>query len=180
MGQEFFRALQGPDAAPGADRLAPFDQFIGAWDVDVVWFENGTLVRSEKGEWHFASILGGRAMQDVWIVPSRDMSEHESSLYEYGTSLRFPDPTGRFWRSTWHGPVNGVVISFIAKQVRDDIVLEGRHPDGRSLRWVFSQITRNRFLWQNFASADDGEAWQLIQEFVATRQNQTGGVISTH
>src|SRR5262245_852721 len=170
MGQEFFNALQGPDAAPGTNRLAPFGQFIGVWDVDVVWFENGNPSHREKGEWHFASILGGRAIQDVWIVPSRNTPEHEISLYEYGTSLRFPDPTGGFWRSTWHGPAHGVVITFIAKQVRDDIVLEGKHPDGRSLRWVFSQITTDCFLWQNFSRANDTGTWQLTQEFVATRQ----------
>jgi hypothetical protein len=170
MQQEFFNALRGPDAG-SEDRLAPFGQFIGAWDVDVVWFENGNPVRRERGEWHFARILGGRAVQDVWIVPSRDLPEHENSLYEYGTSLRFPDPDAGFWRSTWHGPVHGVVIQFVAKQVCDEIVLEGTHPDGRSLRWVFSQITPNRFLWQNFARAEYG-SWYLTQEFVATRQDR--------
>lgn len=165
---DFFDALQGPGGARNDDRLAPFGQFIGAWDVDVVWFDKGRPVRREQGEWHFASILGGRAMQDVWIVPPRSAAEHESRLYEYGTSLRFPDPAGGFWRSTWHGPVHGVVIPFVARQVGPDIVLEGQHPDGGALRWMFSEITRERFRWQNFRSS--GAAFELTQEFFASRR----------
>ena len=93
-----------------------FGQFVGSWDLAVTWFENGSPIRHERGEWHFAWVLGGRAIQDVWVVPPLADQARGAPVYEYGTSLRYPDAGGGFWRSTWHGPVNGLVVPFIARR----------------------------------------------------------------
>ena len=148
-----------------------FGQFVGSWDVDVTWHEAGRVVRRARGEWHFAWVLEGRGVQDVWIVPPRGERTGGADLYEYGTTLRFYDPGIDAWRSTWHGPMHGVVIPFIARKVADEIVLQGRHAvDDRPMRWVFSDIGPERFLWRSEASADEGETWELIQDFVVRRR----------
>ena len=149
--------------------MALFGQFVGRWDLAVRWYAGGVEVRSARGEWHFAWVLDGRAVQDVWIVPTRVELSRGAELYEYGTSLRFYDPAILAWRSTWHGPVHGVVIPFIARDRDGEIVLEGQREDGRFLRWVFSGITHDAFEWRNMSSNDRSGPWELVQEFTASR-----------
>src|SRR5215831_490759 len=47
-----------------------YDWLIGDWEVEVHDYENGKQYVSH-GEWHFSWVLEGRAIQDVWIVPTR-------------------------------------------------------------------------------------------------------------
>jgi GAF domain-containing protein len=94
--------------------------------------------------------------------------------YEYGTSQRFIDPKIDACRSTWIGPINGLVVPFIARQDGDDIVLKGRRPEGLPIKWWFSDVTRGRFRWQNAVSRDDGQTWGTVQEMRGRRQTQAG------
>ncbi len=152
------------------DELMLFGQFVGSWDLDVTWYEAGSPVRREKGEWHFAWVLEGRAVQDIWIVPPRIERGSRTDLYEYGSSMRFYDPALGAWRSTWIGPMRGGVILFIARGIGDEIVLEGRDAeDERPMRWVFSEIAPDRFLWRNTVSADAGQTWTTQQDFTCRR-----------
>jgi hypothetical protein len=73
------------------------------------------------------------------------------------------------WRSTWHGPVNRVVIPFIGRQVDDDMVLE-RAEGGETTRWIFTDITPNSFRWMNIISSDAGRSWTMRQEMRAVRR----------
>src|SRR5256885_8100986 len=96
------RALlaSGPDPKlESALRL--FGQFVGNWSVDVVnHLPDGTLQRL-RGEWHFGWILGGTAVQDVWMVPTRAQRDDGEALVGYGTTLRFYDPKIDAWRIVW-------------------------------------------------------------------------------
>jgi hypothetical protein len=105
---------------------------------------------------------------DVWIAPRRSLRDTES-LYEYGATLRFFDPDIRAWRSTWIGPMNHIVRSFIARAVEDEIMLEGCFTPGSLTRWIFSQITPTSFRWRNVVSSDDGATWITVQEMAALR-----------
>jgi hypothetical protein len=112
-------------------------------------------------------VLEGRAIQDIWIVPPRDARNQRSDLYDYGTSLRFFDPEIQAWRSTWIGPMHGLVRTFIAKRVDDQVVLEtteGREP---TMRWSFSDMTSRSFIWRNEVWEND--SWRLQQSFQAQR-----------
>lgn len=162
--------LHAAGPAPGLEaELALFGQFVGHWCLDVRWYERGREGRRACGEWHFGWVLEGRAIQDVWIVPTLAERAAGAEAYEYGTSLRFYDPKLGAWRSTWHGPVQGVVIPFIARSRGEEIVLMGMHPDGRSLRWIFSDIRRDSFRWRNLARMGDHGDWTLQQDFSACR-----------
>lgn len=150
-----------------ASELALFGQFEGSWDLDVSWFKNGELMREERGEWHFGWILDGRAMQDVWIVPTRAEQRAGAPLYEYGTSVRFFDPAINAWRSTWIGPVQGSVRPFLAQRRGDEIVLSGQQLDGQDIEWVFANIQANSFSWRFLKRSVDG--WELVQAFQCRR-----------
>jgi hypothetical protein len=155
----------GPDMPAPAQIFAPF---IGAWDLIVRWFDgDGQETRTEAGEWHFAWILEGRAIQDVWIVPPRGRRV-PGQTYEYGTSLRFYDAKADLWRSTWIGPEHGVVWTFAARRQGDDVVLETTPEVAPALKWSFTHITANAFLWKN--EVREAGDWRVQQTFEARRQ----------
>ena len=162
-------ALQAHGPHPDlAEHLMLFGQFVGAWDVDVTNFEPDGTKQVRKGEWHFGWVLEGRGVMDVWIPPRRSLRDEETP-YEYGASLRFFDPTIQSWRSTWIGPMRHLVRPFTARQVVDEIVLEGSFAAEGRIRWVFSEITATSFHWSNQESSDDGATWTTVQEMAARR-----------
>jgi hypothetical protein len=146
-----------------------FAPFIGNWDLIVSWFdETGKLTRREPGEWHFAWVLEGRAIQDIWIVPPRLERSGRSDLYEYGTSLRFFDGTLNAWQSTWIGPMHRIVRT--ARPIGDDVVLETTAGEVPRMRWSFTDIRTNSFIWRN--ELWTGSAWRIQQTFDARRSSQ--------
>ena len=159
----------GPhDDIPEEQRI--FAPFIGSWDLVVSWFdEAGNLARREKGEWHFAWILEGRAIQDIWIVPLRAERASRSDLYEYGTSLRFFDNAIGAWQSTWVGPMHRVVRTFIARRIDDSIVLETTAGELPRMRWSFADIASDSFTWRN--ERWTGTDWRTQQTFEARRSS---------
>ena len=154
-----------PQLSPANQIFAPF---VGSWQLQVSWFDlDGRLSRQERGEWHFCWVLEGRAIQDIWIVPPRDARNQRSDLYEYGTSLRFFDPAIDAWRSTWIGPMHGLVRTFVARQAGDQVVLETTEATEPGMRWSFSEIRSRSFTWRN--EAWDSGRWRLQQSFQAQR-----------
>jgi hypothetical protein len=165
----FCRALvsDGPSLPRPAQIFAPF---IGSWDLTVRWFDaGGQLSRTEPGEWHFAWVLEGRAIQDVWIVPPR-AQRTGGALYEYGTSVRFYDPQLEAWQSTWIGPMHGVVRTFVAHQREDAVVLETTPGVSPAMRWSFREVAADSFTWTN--EVREGEGWRIQQTFEARRQRR--------
>lgn len=170
-------SINQPNLLPGLNSPGPhpdmpeeariFAPFIGSWTLIVTWHDGGQPARVERGEWHFAWVLEGRGVQDVWIVPPRSERGRGSDLYEYGTSIRFHDPAIGAWRSTWIGPMHGVVRTFTARQIGDEVVLETTPDEAERMRWAFSDIRPDGFAWRNFVWRGDG--FELVQDFVATR-----------
>ena len=66
MGDQRSRA-DGPNADL-REKLMLFGQFVGDWEIVEAryWQVDGTEVKM-KGEVHFGWILGGTAIQDVWM-----------------------------------------------------------------------------------------------------------------
>jgi hypothetical protein len=161
-------ASDGPH--PGlAKHKQIFAPFVGSWDLDVKWYADGKIVRHERGEWHFAWVLEGRAIQDVWIVPPLNERTGRDDLYEYGTSIRFYDPDADVWRSTWIGPIQCSLRTFLARRRGNEIVLETARGCDPHLRWIFSDVTDTSFRWQNFSNS--GDVWTLDQQFEAVRKD---------
>jgi hypothetical protein len=150
----------GPD--PGMEeKMKLFGQFVGDWDIVRSWqkLSDGTEVRT-KGEVHFGWILGGSAVQDVWM----GCEEGSEKVTLFGTTIRFYDPEIDAWRSTWISPFKGLVKKFIARKVGDEIVLESKTVDGHPEKWIFSDITRDTFRWRSEETRDGGRTWLLTEE----------------
>jgi hypothetical protein len=143
-------ALVAPGPAPEyADKLALYGRFVGDWEFDWTGFdENGDETLTTRGEWLFTWVLRGRAVQDVWICPARELDEAVGGR-EYGTTVRFYDPKIDAWHVVWAGPGFGNLRTFVATARGDEIVQEGRSHEGRELQWIFSEIEPDSFSWRS-------------------------------
>jgi hypothetical protein len=154
-----------------AEKLQLFGQFVGSWDVEVTNYKPDGSQETVQGEWHFGWVLDGRAIQDVWIAPKRSLRAGNEEVGEYGATLRFYDPKIDGWKSTWIGPARGWVLPFIARQVNDEIVLEGDFAPDASRKWIFSEITSDSFHWRAIESSDGWVTSRKVQEMFVTRQH---------
>jgi hypothetical protein len=111
-------------------------------------------------EVHFAWVLEGRAVQDLWITPSRKDRVRAQTLDWFGTTLRVFDPNTQSWRARWSDPVSQLDIDLVGRRVGDDIVQIGTR-GGQPLRWTFSQIRERSFRWEGHVLASDGVTWRL-------------------
>lgn len=159
-------ALHAGHAAPEhAAELRLFGQFVGSWTIEWVSASSARAI----GELHFGWVLGGRAVQDTWIVPGRGQpGQGEPPAAFHGTTVRFYDPVLGAWRSTWVEPVNQRVRRFIGRPEGEDIVLLSRE-DEPQLRWRFTDIRPDSFTWRGESSADGGMTWDLDEEMFARR-----------
>jgi hypothetical protein len=155
-----------------ADDLRLFGQFIGSWDIRWSGLDSDGRPARVRGELHFGWVLGGRAIQDIWIVPGRnEPGEGKPPLAFHGSTLRFYDASIDAWRSTWIEPVNGRVRRFIGRQIDDEIVLVS-DDDDPPLRWRFTDITPDAFCWRGETSRDSGGTWTLDEEMLISRRGR--------
>jgi hypothetical protein len=159
----------GGPAAEHADRLMLFGRFVGSWNL--AWTGAGTDGRpaTMTGELHVGWVLGGRAVQDIWVVPGRgQQGQGQPPMAFHGSTIRFYDHAIDAWRSTWIEPVNARVRRFIGRPVEGDIVLLSDEDDPQ-LRWRFTDITPDSFTWRAESSLDGGATWRFDEQMLATR-----------
>lgn len=159
----------GPHA-DGVDDLQLYGQFVGSWDLEVTWFEKDGTTRRLPGEWHFGWILGGRAVADVWMVPSRPELDAGAALVGHGVTVRIREPATGTWKISWSNALTGVAMTLSGRREADEIVQRGAEPDGTPARWIFGDITTDSFRWRNEVSDDGGVRWRVKQTFVARRR----------
>jgi len=164
-------AANGP-FAEYADKLMLFGRLVGGWDIEGKYCNaEGQVTQERQGEWHFGWVLEGRAIQDVILTPPREERRKTGApADDYGTAIRFYDPRIDAWRVTALTPVFGVVVNLIARPVGDEIIQEGRAPDNKLYRWVFSDITDQTFRWSGYVSADEGRTWFMEEEIRGRRR----------
>jgi hypothetical protein len=171
----FFDVLSadGP-ASDCADKMALYGRFIGSWEADIIAHERSGVEHRGSGEIHFAWVLEGRAIQDVWMIPRRN--ERRPGIPSlpvagnwYGTTLRVYDPIIDAWHILWTDPATQVYTRQIGRPHGSDIVQEGTLPDGAILRWSFTRITPDSFHWLGEHSGDEGASWWLQVEVLAKR-----------
>lgn len=166
-------ALHARVESPPPAELMTFGQFIGSWDLRWYGTDDGRAVEA-VGELHFGWVLGGRAVQDVWIVPGPGEAGHGVPPRAFhGSTIRFYDAALGAWRSTWVEPVNGRVRKFIGRPDGDDINLVSLD-EQPLLRWRFTEVRAESFTWLGEFSTDEARTWQLEERMVATRR--TGAV----
>lgn len=150
--QDFYEALMSQEkniALP--EELNYFGKLVGSWKINYV---DNNDVFIMQGEWHFAWVLEGMAIQDVIIL----------SGYEYGTSLRIYNPDTHAWDVAYG--YTGKIIRLEAKKQDDMIVLT--FIDDECRKWIFTKIEDNHFQWQNVTIQNNGE-WHINAEIDAIR-----------
>ena len=58
----------------------------------------------------------------------------------------------------------------IARPVGNEIVLEGKAPDNKLYRWIFSEITEHTFRWNGYVSTDEGQTWFMEEEILGRKR----------
>jgi hypothetical protein len=156
----FTDALCADGPAPDrADKLKLYGWLIGDWTMDaVIDLDDGTRYTG-NGTIHFGWVLEGRAIQDVWILPG----------IFHGTTLRVYDERLDAWHILWSDPLRPFYSRQIGRAQGPDIVQEGKDDAGTPIRWRFTEITPNSFLWIGERSFDATETWQRQTEFRARR-----------
>src|SRR5262245_25956914 len=139
---------EGP-ARDRADKMALYGWLVGRWAADAIYHLEQGAPRLSRGEIHAGWVLGGRAIQDVWIIPGPD-DERPSPPRPgdfHGTTLRVYDPNLDAWHILWMDPLNQVYRRQIGRSRGDDIVQEGHDEVGNPVRWSFTEITPTSFRW---------------------------------
>lgn len=146
---------------------------IGSWELDVVGHDDtGNVIRT-TGEAHFAWVLEGRAVQDVFINPRRSERGPDSPKFAnwFGTTIRIYDASSQAWRVNWFNPRDGIRAELIGRRRGNQIVQEGTFPDGTPIRWTFSEITKVSFRWRGERLEPDGKTWRLQVDLHARRSH---------
>lgn len=148
-----------------AEKLGLYGWLVGSWEMDVVRYQPDGKTQKGDGEIHFGWVLGGRAIQDVWIAPRR-ASGYPAQMF--GTTLRVYDPGIDAWHIIWSDPVKQYYSRQTGRADGKDIVQTGTDARGENVRWRFTEITNDSFHWIGEHAAD-GQRWQTEVEFFARR-----------
>jgi uncharacterized protein len=148
-----------------------YDWLIGSWNVEAVdYLENNEILKSQ-GEWHFAYVLEGRAVQDVWISPKRSLRTDnlKQPRNRYGSTIRYYDNETKKWCINWFNPVSNVTNKLYGWKEGDKLIHEGKE-NSDIIRWTFEDITENSFHWKGEISKDNGKTFELQAEFFGTKK----------
>lgn len=153
-------------------KLSLFGQFVGDWVGEATFIkDDGTEIPGGRGEVHFGWILGGRAIQDVWVVEDPETKV----MHPGGTTLRFYDPKGDSWQSTWVSPLQNTTLTFTGREVGGEIVLEAVNRRGSLEHWVFYEIKKGAsFMWRGESSSDGGKTWKTYARYRFQREGSSG------
>jgi hypothetical protein len=159
---------RSPEIAAHEDIYAPL---LGVWDVEAHDRTDNRTFLVSHGEWLIARTLEGRAVQDVWIAPTRASRRADTPRFanRYGTSVRTFDPNTRSWQVTWFNPVTGAFDVLLTRMDGKRIVQEGTRRDGQRMRWIFQEVTAKTFHWTGEGQLADG-SWRLEAEFFGRRR----------
>lgn len=178
MNSLFIKTLVASAPHPSTyEHLKPYEFLIGDWDFDWVGHNSDGTTWTVPGEWHFAWILEGRAIQDNWICPG--ISLRETGKYpagQYGTTIRFYDNKEDCVKVVWMGAVNTQINLFRVSFPDNRIVqLEIAVGDNQKLeKWVFKDIMHDTFTWEAYHSENQGLVWKLTQEVFARKKTFQG------
>jgi hypothetical protein len=169
FGAALITGNRSPEIPESAD---VYGWLVGSWELQVrrYW---GVDVADQRitGEIHFAWVLEGRAVQDVWIMPQRPdrVNPPDKTRNMYGTTLRVWDPAIQAWRIAWMNPAGDHYEQQIGRRIGNEIVQIGTRFDGTPTRWTFTDIAAGSFHWLGEALEQDGRTWRLEGEFYAKR-----------
>jgi hypothetical protein len=112
----FLETLHADGPAPDrAAQMMLYGQFVGSWDGRLEYWNAAGVHCKTTAEVHFGWVLEGRAIQDVWIAPSRHGCKVGERLLMHGSTFRVYDPKNDLWHITWIDPVKADWRYFFAR-----------------------------------------------------------------
>src|SRR4051812_20826236 len=140
----------GPHPSLGS-HADTYGRIIGSWTGELARYQDGKRVASASVEAHFAWVLEGRAVQDVWITPARAdrQTSAGAGVNWYGSTLRVFEPSTGAWNAVWTDPMSQLRIELVGRRQGDEIVQIGTRA-GRPIRWTFSEIEPGSFTWRGY------------------------------
>ncbi|WP_341870963.1 putative glycolipid-binding domain-containing protein [Corallococcus llansteffanensis] len=166
--EAFTNALVSPEPSSElGDAAATFGWLVGGWAGAIHDPAADGTVRQSEGEWWFHWVLEGRALQDVFIVPSRrtrgSAQPQPGTGNRYGTTVRTFDAAAGLWRIVWVNPVTGALNRLAGRREGDTIILLGE-VQGQPIRWSFHDIRPDSFTWRG-EEQDSAGHWKLQAQF---------------
>ena len=148
-------------------RNALFDQLIGTWDVPYEYLDKKGNPKSNQGQVHYAWILVGKALQEIWSSNS-----DTKDLLPFGTMIDFYDLKHQRWTAVWIYPAEGMTMIMTGGKVNGSLVLSGHDQSGALQRWSTSGVgQRDSIVVRAEISNDDGKTW-LPMEVSYLRRHQ--------
>ena len=98
-------------------RNALFDQLIGTWDVRYEYLDKKGNPKSNQGQVHYAWILVGKALQEIWSSNS-----DSKDLLPFGTMIDFYDLKHQRWTAVWIYPAEGMTMIMTGGKVNGSLV----------------------------------------------------------
>ncbi len=145
------------------EELDYFRELIGSWKLDYVEERGTDRERHLTGEWHFARILEGLGIEDVFICPERDMRKGPEDG-EYGVTIRIYNVKTRMWDMIY--TCLGSISRFTGTRRDNSLILTNN--GNQKNRWIFTNITADSFCWRNETTLQDGTI-KVWCEVFATR-----------
>jgi hypothetical protein len=147
--------LAVPDAQGSG--ISFFERLSGTWDVTYEIYDKDGTIRPYHGQAIYNRILDGAALQEIW---TSDI--HNKIPQPYGTTIGFPDSTGKRWTAVWIFPAKGYTTTVSGEEKEGSIVLTGRDDDGTLQRWSIDHVEADSFLYHFEDSKDAGNTWRLV------------------
>ena len=140
--------------------------------MDAILYDANGKRETRGGEVHASWVLEGRAIQDLFIFPSRAERRSDRILAgdRYATTIRTYDRKLSAWRVTFINPAaHETSAQLIARRAGDGIEMEGTLSDGTPIRWRYLTITPASFHYTAEKLCSDGCSWQLYLELLGER-----------
>jgi hypothetical protein len=167
---QFYSLLRADGPHPSLGSHADtFGRLIGDWHGEYFIIPPDKPRFDGSMEFHIGWVLGGRAVQDVFIfsqpgVPLTGRVSTETAS-TFGSTIKFFDTSAGNWKVRWIDPTNNQIEALIANRVGDDIIQTGMSSTGKVTEWNFTNITPTSFLWRNHQLDADGKSWLLREEY---------------
>jgi hypothetical protein len=144
----------------------------GEWDVAYIRNPGTSEEQAIPGEWTFAWINDGQAIQDVLTVPYRWQSPPSGFKPVVATTVRIFNSS----RTQWEGfhVINNQMIFFgVVKTDQNQIMEHFNVPDGPLTVWLYHDLEKDSFKVTVSESADGGLTYRKTAEVWAKRRDTT-------